>query len=222
MSIVSRIEEGRNAYSNIRKVVYLLLTCGLSEVFFFSISILLGLPVPLIAVQLLWLNIVTDGLQDIALSFEREEREIMNDKPRSPKESIFDKLMLQEVLIAGFTMGFSVLVLWIYLVKIRDFDLPLARGYVMILMVFMQNLHALNCRSEKVSAFKLPISRNWFILISVLGSILLQILVMENSFLSGLLGTEKIPFTEVLITFACSIPILFVMEIFKYIKFKRR
>ena len=221
MSIVSGIEEGRNAYSNIRKVVYLLLSCGLSEVFFFAVSIFLGLPVPLIAVQLLWLNIVTDGLQDISLSFEREEKEIMNEKPRSPKESIFDKLMMQEVLVAGFTMGISVLILWIYLVNIRHLELPLARGYVMMLMVFMQNLHALNCRSEKISAFKLPISRNWLIVFSVVSSIALQILVMENSFLSGIFGTEKIPFTEVLLTFVCSIPILFVMEVFKKIKFRR-
>ena len=222
MSIVSGIEEGRNAYSNIRKVVYLLLSCGLSEVFFFALSIFLGLPVPLIAVQLLWLNIVTDGLQDISLSFEREEKEIMNEKPRNPKESIFDKLMFQEVLIAGLTMGLSVLILWLYLVKIRNFDLPLARGYVMMLMVFMQNLHALNCRSEKISAFKLPISRNWFIVFSVVSSITLQIFVMENSFISGLLGTQKVPFTSILIMFLCSIPILIVMEIFKIFKYKRR
>lgn len=222
MSIVSGIEEGRNAYSNIRKVVYLLLSCGLSEVFFFALSIFLGLPVPLIAVQLLWLNIVTDGLQDISLSFEREEKEIMNEKPRNPKESIFDKLMFQEVLIAGLTMGLSVLILWLYLVKVRNLELPLARGYVMMLMVFMQNLHALNCRSEKVSAFKLPISRNWFIVFSVVTSIALQIFVMENSFASGLLGTQKVPFVEILVVFLCSIPILLVMEIFKALKYKRR
>ncbi len=222
MSIVSGIEEGRNAYSNIRKVVYLLLSCGLSEVFFFAISIFLGLPVPLIAVQLLWLNIVTDGLQDISLSFEREEKEIMNEKPVSPKESIFDKLMFQEVLVAGLTMGISVLALWIFLVKVKSFELPLARGYVMMLMVFMQNLHAMNCRSEKVSAFKLSISRNWLIVFSVVSSIALQIIVMENSFLSNIFGTEKVPITSVLIMFLCSVPILLVMEIFKKIKFGRR
>lgn len=222
MSIVSGIEEGRNAYSNIRKVVYLLLSCGLSEVFFFSISIFLGLPVPLIAIQLLWLNIVTDGLQDIALSFEREEKEIMKDKPRSPKESIFDKVMFQEVVIAGLTMGISVFVLWVYLVKVKDIPLTLARGYVMMLMVFMQNLHTLNCRSEKTSVFKLPLSRNWFILLSIASSILLQVLVMGNSITSGLLGTESVPFIDILLTFLCSIPILFVMEIYKKIKFRKK
>jgi magnesium-transporting ATPase (P-type) len=200
----------------------LLLSCGLSEVLFFALSIFLGLPVPLIAVQLLWLNIVTDGLQDIALSFEREEKEIMNEKPRSPKESIFDKLMFQEVLVAGLVMGLSVFGLWVYLVKFNDTDLLVARGYVMMLMVFMQNLHTLSCRSEKISAFKLPLSRNWFILFSVSSSILLQIIVMENDFTSSLLGTESLPFMNVLLTFLCSVPILFVMELFKYLKFRRK
>ena len=221
MSIVSGIEEGRNAYSNIRKVVYLLLSCGLSEVLFFALAIFLGLPVPLIAVQLLWLNIVTDGLQDIALSFEREEKEIMSEKPRSPKESIFNKLMFQEVMVAGLVMGLSVFFIWIYLVNVRDMELSLARGYVMMLMVFMQNLHALNCRSEKISTFKLPISRNWFILFSVVSSIVLQIFVMQNSFTSGLLGTQSLPIIDILFVFVCSIPILIVMEIFKKVKFRR-
>ncbi len=221
-SIVYGIEEGRNAYSNIRKVVYLLLSCGFSEVLFFALSIFLGLPVPLIAVQLLWLNIVTDGLQDISLSFEKEEKEIMDEKPRSPKESIFDKLMFQEVVCAGLTMGISVFVLWIFLIKGIGMNVDMARGYVMMLMVFMQNLHAINCRSEKISAFKMPISRNWLILFSVASSVLLQIFVMENSFLSSVLGTQSMPFVDIFIMFLCSLPILIVMEIFKFIKNKRR
>jgi magnesium-transporting ATPase (P-type) len=169
----------------------------------------------------LWLNIVTDGLQDIALSFEREEKEIMSEKPRSPKESIFNKLMFQEVMVAGLVMGLSVFFIWIYLVNVRDMELSLARGYVMMLMVFMQNLHALNCRSEKISTFKLPISRNWFILFSVVSSIVLQIFVMQNSFTSGLLGTQSLPIIDILFVFVCSIPILIVMEIFKKVKFRR-
>ena len=222
MSIVSGIEEGRNAYSNIRKVVYLLVSCGLSEVLFFALSIFFGLPVPLLAVQLLWLNIVTDGFQDMALSFEREEKEIMNDKPRNTKESVFDKTMLEEVLLSGFTMGLSVFAFWIAILHIFDIPVGIARGYVMMLMVFMQNLHAMNCRSEKISAFKLPISRNWFIVISVVSSILLQIIVMEVPLLSKFLSTGSIPIVHVLLIFLCSIPILLVMETYKKAKYRRK
>ena len=222
MSIVAGIEEGRNAYSNIRKVVYLLLSCGLSEVLFFTLSIIFNLEVPLVAVQLLWLNIVTDGLQDMALSFEREEKEIMNEKPRSPKESIFDKLMLQQTLIAGLTIGLIVFGVWVYLIKIIDMPIDTARGYIMMLMVFMQNLHALNCRSEKISAFKLPISRNWFILLSITGAIVLQIIVMEVDILSHFLKTNSMPVIDIFYVLLASVPILIVMELFKKIKFRKR
>ena len=222
MSIVSGIEEGRNAYSNIRKVVYLLLSCGLSEVLFFTLSIIFNLDVPLVAIQLLWLNIVTDGLQDMALSFEREEKEIMNEKPRNPKESIFDKLMLEQTLLAGFTIGLIVFAVWVYLIKIINMPVDTARGYIMMLMVFMQNLHALNCRSEKISTFKLPISRNWFIAFSIFGAIILQIIVMEVDVLSHFLKTNSMPWIDILYIFLASVPVLIVMEIFKKIKFRKR
>lgn len=80
-SIVSGIEEGRVAYSNIRKICYLLISCAITEVLFFILSIICNMPIPLVAVQLLWINIVTDGLQDIALSFEKKEQGIMNVPP---------------------------------------------------------------------------------------------------------------------------------------------
>lgn len=222
MSIVAGIEEGRNAYSNIRKVVYLLLSCGLSEVLFFTLSILFNLEVPLLAIQLLWLNIVTDGLQDMALSFEREEKEIMKEKPRSPKESIFDKLMLQQTLLAGITIGLIVFGVWLYLIKGINMPVESARGYIMMLMVFMQNLHVLNCRSEKISAFKLPLSRNWFVVFSIFGSIILQILIMEIDVLSKFLKTNSMPVIDILYIFLASVPTLIVMELFKKIKFKKR
>ena len=222
MSIVSGIEEGRNAYSNIRKVVYLLLSCGISEVLFFTLSILFNLPVPLVAVQLLWLNIVTDGLQDMALSFEREEKEIMNDKPRDPKESVFDKLMLQETLISGLTIGLIVFGVWIYLIKVINMEVQTARGYIMMLMVFMQNLHVLNCRSEKTSTFKIPLSRNWFVFFSIVGAIVLQIVVMEIDFLSHFLKTSSMPVMDIFYIFLASVPVLLLMEIFKKIKFGRK
>ena len=91
-----------------------------------------------------------------------------------------------------------------------------------MLMVFMQNLHALNCRSEKISTFKLSISRNWFIAFSIFGAIILQIIVMEVDVLSHFLKTNSMPWIDILYTFLASIPILIVMEIFKKIKFRKR
>ena len=220
MSIVSGIEEGRNAYANIRKVVYMLISCGLAEVLFFSLSILLGLPMPLVAVQLLWLNLVTDGLQDLALSFEKEDDDIMDEKPRDPKESLFDKKLIQEIAISGLFIGIIVFIVWVFLYNKMPDNLPLARGYVMALMVFMQNIHVFNCRSEKKSTFKISLSSNWFVPIAVFSSILLQIIIMEVPFLSHFMGTESVPYLHLVYLLLAALPILLVMELYKLIKRK--
>ncbi len=220
LSIVSGIEEGRNAYNNVRKVIYMLLSSSIAEVSFFILSILLGYQMPLIAVQLLWLNLVTDGIQDAALAFEKGEKKVMKRNPRPPKEKIFNKFMLQEMLLSGIVTGLIVFGLWIYLIDVKNFDVIVARSYVILLMVFMQNIHVLNCRSETTSIFKMPFKNNYFVILSIIGVLILQFIVVENSFLSHVLQTKTIPVLNVLIIFLLSLPILFTMEIFKYIKRK--
>lgn len=220
MSIVAGIKEGRNAYANIRKVVYMLISCGIAEVLFFTLAILLGYPMPLVAVQLLWLNLVTDGLQDLALSFESQEKGIMKEKPRDPNEPLFDKLLIQEIIISGLFMGIIVFITWIILLDVVGMKEFVARGYIMALMVFMQNIHVFNCRSEKESTFKLPLSENWFVPIAVFSSILLQIILMEVPILSHFMKVESISFTHMLLLLICALPVLLVMEIYKLIRKK--
>ena len=220
-SIVKGIEEGRASYSNIRKVVYLLISCGLSEVFFFTLSILFNLEVPLLAIQLLWLNIVTDGFQDMALSFEKEEKEVMYEKPRNPKESIFNKIMFEEVIISGLTIGLVVFGVWFYLQKFTDISIEMSRTYIMLLMVFMQNVHVLNCRSEKKSALSIPLTKNMFIVYSILLAIVLQIIVMEIPMFNDILKTVSIDPLHILYMFLLSLPVLIVMEIYKKFRFKK-
>ena len=220
-SIVQGVEEGRTAYNNIRKVSYMLLSCGLAEVLFFILSIVFNLPMPLVAIQLLWLNIVTDGLQDFALSFEKTEPGTMHEKPRATTETIFNKELLTEVLVAGLTIGLIVFGVWYYLVSVVNMEIHLARGYIMVLMVFLQNMHVLNCRSEKTSIFKMPFN-NPLILITIVGAIILQVIVMEVPFLSEFLNTTTVPVVDMLKLFVFSLIIILVMEIFKFIKNKKR
>lgn len=219
-SIVTGIKEGRTAYSNIRKVAYMLLSCGFAEVFFFIMSIVLDLPMPLVAIQLLWLNIVTDGLQDFSLSFEKSEKNIMKEKPRNPKESIFDKDLLIEVLLSGLTIGIIVFSVWYFLLTKLNMEVSLARGYIMVLMVFMQNIHVFNCRSEKQSAFKMSIKDNPLIIFSIVVAIILQIIIMEVPILSHFLQTSTVPITDMLILLMISSIILFVMELYKMIRYR--
>lgn len=221
LSIVKGIEEGRGAYSNIRKVAYFLISSGFAEVLFFTLSIIFDLPLPLVAIQLLWINIVTDGFQDMALSFEKNDKDVMTRKPRSTKEPLFDKILLKEVLVSGLTMGLLVFTFWFVLLKIFNFDISIARGYVMTLMVFIQNLHVFNCRSEDKSIFKTKIN-NPFLFVSITVTILLQIIIMEIDNLNILLSTSSIPLKHLIIIFLLSLPIIIVMESYKYISTKQK
>ena len=216
-SIVSGIKEGRVAYANIRKITYFLLSCGLAEVIFFCLSIILDLPMPLVAIQLLWLNVVTDGIQDFALSFEKAEKGILKEKPRNPKESIFNKSLMQEIIVAGLVIGTIVFTVWYFLLNKLNMEVSMARGYIMALMVFIQNIHVFNCRSENKSAFSVPLKSNYLIVGGVLGSILLQIIVMEVDFLSKFLQTSKIPVPHLIYLFVIASLVLVIMEIYKTI-----
>lgn len=215
-SIVSGVEEGRNAYNNVRKVTYMLLSCAVCEVLFFILSIWLDYDLPLTAIQLLWLNLVTDGIQDVALAFEAGEKDVMKMKPRNPNESLFDRLLINEIVLIGLIMGIIVFGLWIYLIDVKHLDIVHARSYILLLMVFIQNLHCFNCRSEKLSIFKKPLKENKMLLYSIIAVLLIQFIVVENSALSNILDSTNLPITHVLVLFILATPITLASEMFKY------
>lgn len=219
-SIVSGVEEGRFAYDNVRKVIYLLLSTGAAEIFIFLAAIFFGLPLPLIAVQLLWLNLVTNGIQDVSLAFEGGEPGAMKRRPRKPSESIFDKLMISQSLVAGITMGLITFGLWYYLIDHVQMQETHARDLVLLLMVFMQNFQVFNCRSERTSVFKIPLKRNMVLVFGVLAAQLLHIVSMQIPFMQNILRIEPITVKEWVYVLGLAIPMIVVMEIFKWIRKK--
>jgi len=220
-SIVTGIKEGRIAYANIRKIIFFLISCGLAEVLFFCLSIIFDLPMPLVAIQLLWLNVVTDGIQDFALSFEKGEEGIMKEKPRNPKEPLFDKNLFQEIIFSGLIIGILVFIVWYFLINRVGMEVSVARGYIMALMVFIQNIHVFNCRSEKSSAFSIPIKSNKLIGIAFFSSILLQIIIMEVPVLATFLQTSSMPILHLIYLFGIALIVLFSLEMYKKIKYKK-
>lgn len=216
-SIVAGIKEGRAAYANIRKIIYFLISCGLAEAAFFCLAIVCNMPMPLVAVQLLWLNVVTDGIQDLALSFEPAEPNILKKKPRNPKQSIFDRRLVCEIGVAGAIITAVVFGFYYYLINNLHLDITVARGYVMCLMVFIQNIHVFNCRSESRSAFSVPLSGNWFIVVGIFCTLLLQIAAMEIPLFSQLLQTVSIPLWAIVWLFIIALSILVIMELYKNI-----
>lgn len=221
-SIVKGVKEGRCAYSNVRKVIHMLLSCGVCEVVFYLFAILLNYSTPLTAVQLLWLNLVTDGLQDVALAAEKGEKDLMKDKPRKTSEGIFDRLLVNEIVLNGLVMGICVFGLWVYLNDVKHLDITTARTYTLILMVFIQNVHCFNCRSEKLSIFKKPLRENKYLLFGILGVLLLQIVVMNVPVLANILGITTVSLKDAVILIALTIPIIVSSELLKYFERERR
>ncbi len=127
-SIVAGVEEGRFAYDNVRKVIYLLISTGAAEVLMFVTAIFAGLPIPLLAVQLLWLNLVTNGIQDVALAFEGGEPGAMKRRPRRPEETIFDPQMVWQTIVSGLTIGVLALGAWYWMVRVEMMDETVARN----------------------------------------------------------------------------------------------
>lgn len=221
-SIVEGVEDGRVAYANIRKIIYFLISCGLAEVLFFLLSVLFNMPVPLVAIQLLWLNVVTDGLQDFALSFEKAEKGIMKEKPISPQTSLFDKDLMEEILISGISIGLIVFGLWFYLIKIINMNVSIARGYIVVLMIIIQNIHAINCRSERNSALTIPVESNTTFIFSIIFSVIIGIAILEIDFLNSFLKTSSIPYNQLLLLFCLGMIIFVIMELYKEIKFHNK
>lgn len=214
-SIVLGIEEGRIAYANIRKIILFLISCGLSEVIYYLLAVMLGYPLPLTAIELLWVNVVTDGLQDISLSFEKASSDVMEEKPRNPKENLFNKELMKEVIVYGITISVLVFGCWKYLMD-KNVDIIIARSIVLTLMVIIQNLHVLNCRSEKNSIFKTNLFNNPLIIFTIVLSIGLQILVIEIPFLASVLGVTSLSLITICKIFGFSLLIILVAEIYKY------
>jgi magnesium-transporting ATPase (P-type) len=213
-SIVAGIEEGRAAYANIRKVIYLLVSTGLAEVVLFLLALLAGYPLPLGAAQLLWLNLVTNGGQDVALAFERREAGLLDRPPRAPDEPIFDRPMVAQSAVSGLAMGgvgFAFFA-WMLAQGWSEFD---ARNTLLFLMVAFENVQVFNCRSETRSAFRILFKNNWPLVAAVCGA---QCIHVGAAFVPGLrdvlqMRPISVELWATLVPIALSL--LLVMEIFK-------
>lgn len=181
-SVVAGIEEGRAAYANIRKVIYLLVSTGAAEVILFLCSVASGLPVPLTAVQLLWLNLVTNGGQDVALAFERREAGMLDRPPRRPDEPIFDRVMLRETAVSGVYMGVAGYAFFALALS-QGWSEGSARNLLLFLMVLFENVHVFNCRSETRSAFRTPLRNNGSLVVAVAAA---QTLHIASAYIPGL------------------------------------
>jgi len=213
-TIVSAVEEGRKIFGNIGKYLAYLLSGNISEMLIIAIAALMGLPWPLTALQLLWINIVTDGLPALALSVDPPEPDIMDRPPRDPKKSIFTRRM--KIYFACYPALVCVASLLIYTYWL-GIDLTKARTLLFTTLMLFEMFDAQNVRSFQHSFFKMGIFTNKYLIVAIASSVLLQISVINIPALQKAFGTTWLAPLEWLMTIVVASTALIFMEIGKFI-----
>jgi ATPase, P-type (transporting), HAD superfamily, subfamily IC len=176
-TIVTAVEEGRGIYDNIRKFIRYLLSCNLGEVLMMFIAALVGLPLPLLPIQILWMNLVTDGLPAMALGVDQAEPGIMNRPPRTPGESIFARGLIAKIGTLGTIIGLGTLVVFVAALFLGE-TLQSARTMAFCTIVFFQLIHVFDCRSEERGIFEMGIFSNMYLVAAVAVSTIMQLAVV--------------------------------------------
>lgn len=187
-SIVAAVEEGRGIYENIRKFIRYLLSCNVGEVLVMFLAVLGGLPLPLLPIQILWMNLVTDGLPAMALGVDPIDRNIMRRPPRDPGESIFSHGLGLRILGSGLMIAVLTLLVFGYSF-IEGRNLELSRTMAFNTLVFLQLFYVFACRSEHVSIRDIGLFTNPHLVGAVLISMLLQVSVTYLPFLNFIFHT---------------------------------
>jgi len=184
-TIVASVEEGRRIYDNIKKFIRFLLSSNFDEMFVVTSAIFLGLPIPFLPTQLLWINLITDSLPALSLGLDSKEKDIMQRKPRSPKETILHS-SFPFIIIAGilaFIVTFAV-----FITELPN-GLEKARTMAFTTTIIFEMFFVFNCRSEKKSAFRINPFTNKKLILSVALSIFLQLAILYIPFLQTLFQT---------------------------------
>ncbi|QCL97425.1 cation-translocating P-type ATPase [Agrobacterium tumefaciens] len=220
-SIISGIREGRTAYSNIRKVILMSVATGAAEIFLFLVAIPLGFPMPLLPVQLLWLNLVTNGIQDVALASEKPEGDELSQPPRHPREPIFDHVMIRRIAQSTLVIGGGGFVVFYWLLA-TGYTVEQARNLLLLLFVLFENVQTVACRSERRSVFATPLFGNPILMVSVGLSQLVHIGAMHSAWLQDVLSLTPISLFEWTLMLIVSATLLVVTEVEKFVNGRSR
>lgn len=163
-TIKAAIEEGRNIYENIRKFIRYILASNVGEILVMFLAMLLALPLPLVPIQILWVNLVTDGLPAMALGVDKIEKDVMRQPPRNRKESIFARGLGWKIISRGFLIGLTTLAAFWLTLQDNPNDLTKAQTVAFSTLVMAQLIHVFDCRSEKSIFSRNPLENKWLIL----------------------------------------------------------
>jgi magnesium-transporting ATPase (P-type) len=220
VSIHNAVEEGRITFDNVRKVTFFLISTGAAAIIAILTTQVLGWPLPMLPAQLLWLNLVTNGLQDVALAFEPGEPGVLKRPPRPRDEGVISRLLWERTAVAGLVMAAGTLALF-YWEWQQTGSVEQARTVALTTMVLFQNFHVGNARSEHRSVFRVSPFSNPFLFVAVLAALSIHIGALHFGPTQFILRVEPLEAAAWIRMAAVAVSIVVAMEIHKLIRRRR-
>jgi len=217
-TIVAAIHEGRAIYDNVKKYLLYILSYGVAEVFLLAGAFLYGLPFPLIAIQILWANIVIEDLPAMGLGIDPPDPDIMDRKPRDPRESVFTTRILQLLILMAAVICIGCLGIFLKYLSGSGGDEEMvkkAQSMVFATFVLYEMINAFNCRSERHSLVRVGILSNKWLILGVIGSLLLMIFAIQLPFTGRFFHTVPLALVDWGIALATSTTIFIAVEVWK-------
>ena len=212
VTIVKAVKQGRNIYDNIKKAIHFLISTNVGEIVTIFMGLILGFKSPLLAIQLLWINLVTDSLPAIAIGLEPPEKNIMNRKPVDPRKGIFAGGLWSKIIVEGMMIGMLTLVA--FSIGNKYYGLEVGRTMAFLSMGFLELVHSFNIKSEQ-SIFKTGIGENKFLIGSFLLGIFIQTIVVIIPVLAEIFQLVPLSQTQWIITLGISILPIPIIELQK-------
>ena len=219
VTIVEAVKQGRNIYDNIKKAIHFLIATNIGEIVTIFMGLVLGLKSPLLAIQLLWINLVTDSLPAIALGLENPEKDIMNRKPVNSKKGIFADGLWNKIIVEGIMIG--VLTLVAFSIGNKYYGLEVGRTMAFLSIGFLELVHSFNVKNEK-SIFETGVFENKYLLGSFVLGILIQGIVVVIPALANIFEVVPLDLTQWIITIGISILPIPVIELQKKLDFRSK
>jgi len=228
-SIVAAVEEGRAIYDNIKKYLVYLISCNIAEILILGGSFFIGLPLPLVAIQILWVNLTTDGLPALALGVDPPDPNIMKRPPRDPQESVFNRRIIALMGVMALNITFLIIPIFFWYLKSGGYyeagvseamkERILLKGQTMVLamMIIFELVNAYNNRSDRYSLFKVGFFKNRWLNWSVLFSLVLAVVVIQVPALDQVFHTSYLNAKDWIIVIAATLTIFPVVEITKWV-----
>jgi Ca2+-transporting ATPase len=217
-SIAAAVEEGRGVYENIRKAVHFLLSCNFSEIAVMLIAAVVGLPLPLLPVQILWINLITDGLPALALAVDPNDPDILRRPPRHPMARLLEREHIMLLVAQGSFLALVTMAAFVHCLYVLHDELTQARTVTFTVLVVAQLFHAFNCRHERRSIFSLGLFTNRSLVMAAAGSMALQGAIIVTPWSRALFGVAALDLQHWMLAFGLGVLPLAAMELWKLVR----